>query len=155
MFKNLNGLSWSSGHAEQLLFSCLGSKVTVYSRKLQWFFLDIIFLDITLPCEWTNHRAGSQLKMSECQTKAGNHDCMYLWMFLTTFVFMSMLKSRCFKLQMSMLFSWEPALWTLMSMERVLMWSQKKHKWKVLSKKPHWCQKKALQFSAINSDFWA
>ena len=33
------------------------------------------------------------------------------------------------------IFSWEPALWTLMSQERVLMWSQKKHKWKVLSKK--------------------
>ena len=28
-----------SRHAEQLLFSCLGSKVTVYSRKLQCFFL--------------------------------------------------------------------------------------------------------------------
>ena len=27
-----------SRHAEQLLFSCLGSNVTVYSRKLQWFF---------------------------------------------------------------------------------------------------------------------
>ena len=32
-------VSLSSGHAEQLLFSCLGSKVTVYSRKLQCFFL--------------------------------------------------------------------------------------------------------------------
>ena len=28
-----------SRHAEQLLFSCLCSKVTVYSRKLQWNFL--------------------------------------------------------------------------------------------------------------------
>merc|ERR1719219_2570664 len=28
-----------SRHAEQVLFSCLGSKVTVYSRKLQCFFL--------------------------------------------------------------------------------------------------------------------
>ena len=27
-----------SQHAEQLLFSCVGSKVSVYSRKLQWFF---------------------------------------------------------------------------------------------------------------------
>ena len=26
----------------------------------------------TLTRYWTNHRAGSQLKMSECQTKAGN-----------------------------------------------------------------------------------
>ena len=37
---------------EQLLFSCLGSKVTVFSRKLQWFFST----DIRV------HRAGSQLK---------------------------------------------------------------------------------------------
>ena len=29
---------WSLGHAEQLLFSCLCSKVAVYSRKLQCFF---------------------------------------------------------------------------------------------------------------------
>ena len=27
-----------SRHAEQVLFSCLGSKVAVYRRKLQWFF---------------------------------------------------------------------------------------------------------------------
>ena len=33
------------------------------------------------------------------------------------------------------IFSWEAALWTVMSVERVLMWSQKKHKRKVLSKK--------------------
>ena len=31
-----------SWHAEQVLFSCLGSKVAVYSRKLQWFFLDLL-----------------------------------------------------------------------------------------------------------------
>ena len=37
-----------SWHAEQVLFSCLGSKVAVYSRKLQWFFLDII-LNLTVP----------------------------------------------------------------------------------------------------------
>ena len=40
--------------------------------------------------------------------------------------------------------SWEPALWTQESQERVVMWSQKKHKWKVLSKKNHWCQKKSI-----------
>ena len=64
-------LSWSSGHAEQLLFSCLCSKVSVYRSKCQCFFFDIIILS-TLPCYFTVHRAGSQLKMSECQTKAGN-----------------------------------------------------------------------------------
>ena len=37
-FEILNSLSWSSGHAEQLLFSCLCSKVTVYGRKLQCVF---------------------------------------------------------------------------------------------------------------------
>ena len=65
-----NNSSWSSGHAEQLLFSCLCSKVTVYSRKLQCFFLD--HLNITLSPDIRVHRAGSQLKMSESQTKAGN-----------------------------------------------------------------------------------
>ena len=43
-------------------------------------------------------------------------------------------------------FSWEPALWTLMSQERVVMWSQKKHKWKVLSKKNHEVKKKHYNF---------
>ena len=55
---------WSLGHAEQLMFSCLGSKVTVYSRKLQCFFWDIIISSITLSCEFRSlsyHRAGSQL----------------------------------------------------------------------------------------------
>ena len=70
----MNGLSLSSGHAEQLLFSCLGSKVTVYCRKLQWVFFDSLS-SVTLTCEFRNHRAGSQLKMSESQTKAGNQEC--------------------------------------------------------------------------------
>ena len=51
---------WSLGHAEQLLFSCLCSKVTVYCRKLQWFF-DIIIISSTLSCEFRVHKAGSQL----------------------------------------------------------------------------------------------
>ena len=46
-----------SRHAEQLLFSCLCSKVTIYRWNWQWFFLNC---SNTLPCEWTNHRAGSQ-----------------------------------------------------------------------------------------------
>jgi len=59
-FEILNSLSWSFGHAEQLLFSCLGSKFTVYSRKLQRFFDS--HSSHTLSCEFANHRAGSQLK---------------------------------------------------------------------------------------------
>ena len=51
-------LGWSLGHAEQFLFSCLCSNVAVYGWKRQWFFFD----SRTLPCESTNHRAGSQLK---------------------------------------------------------------------------------------------
>ena len=62
-------MAWSSGHAEQLLFSCLGSKVAVYSWKCQWFFLDLISTPST---DIRVHRAGSQLKMSESQTGAGN-----------------------------------------------------------------------------------
>ena len=50
-----------SRHAEQLLFSCLSSKLTVYSRKCQCFFFDSS-RTITLPCEFRSHRAGSQLK---------------------------------------------------------------------------------------------
>ena len=61
-------LCWSLGHAEQFLFSCLCSNVAVYGWKCQWFFFDLH----TLTRDWTNHRAGSQLKMSESQTKAGN-----------------------------------------------------------------------------------
>ena len=44
----------------------------------------------------------------------------------TTFVFKSMLKSRCLKLKIAMIFSWEPALWTLMSGDRVMMRMSKK-----------------------------
>ena len=50
-----------SRHAEQLLFSCLGSKVTVYSRKLQCFFWDLILSILT--CYFRCHEAGSQLKI--------------------------------------------------------------------------------------------
>ena len=49
-----------SRHAEQFLFSCLCSKLTVYRRKLQWIFWDLI---LTLPCYFRCHRAGSQLKI--------------------------------------------------------------------------------------------
>ena len=51
-----------SRHAEQVLFSCLGSKFAAYSRKLQCFFGDLLSL-ITLSCEFRSHRAGSQLKI--------------------------------------------------------------------------------------------
>ena len=60
---------WSLGHAEKLLFSCLCSKLTVYSWKLQWFFLTSSSCSA---CELRVHRAGSQLNMSESQTGAGN-----------------------------------------------------------------------------------
>ena len=55
----------SLGHAEQLLFSCLDSKVTAYSWKLQCFFLGhppshpLIHIRV--------HRAGSQMKRFEVQ----------------------------------------------------------------------------------------
>ena len=55
-------LCWSLGHAEQLLFSCLCSNFAVYGWKVQWLFFDTT--SSTLACEWTNHRAGSQLKIS-------------------------------------------------------------------------------------------
>ena len=49
-----------SGHAEQVLFSSLCSKVAVYSRKLQWGFF--YSLSVILTCEFRSHRAGFQLK---------------------------------------------------------------------------------------------
>ena len=53
-------LCWSLGHAEQFLFSCLCSNIAGYGCKRQCFFFDTS----TLTCEWSNHRAGSQLKMA-------------------------------------------------------------------------------------------
>ena len=53
-----NTKNYPLGHAEQLLFSCLGSKVTVYCRKLECFFLD----HHTPSGDTWVHRAGSQLK---------------------------------------------------------------------------------------------
>ena len=52
-------LGWSLGHAEQLLFWCLCWNVAVYGWNWQCLFFDSSH---TLSCEWTNHRAGSQLK---------------------------------------------------------------------------------------------
>ena len=49
-----------SPHAEQLLFSCLCSKVTVYRRKLQCFFWTSASSSSR---EFRSHRAGSQLKI--------------------------------------------------------------------------------------------
>ena len=40
-------------------------------------------------------------KMSECQTKAGNQECLNVWMFWTTFVFMCKLKSDCLSCYLS------------------------------------------------------
>ena len=51
-----------SRHAEQLLFSCLGSKVTVYSQQLQLLFLTS-FTSSSLPSPVSlEFRAGSKLK---------------------------------------------------------------------------------------------
>ena len=50
-----------SRHAEQVLFSCLCSKLAVYSRKLQCIFWD---LHSTRSTDIRVHRAGSQLKMN-------------------------------------------------------------------------------------------
>ena len=52
----------------------LCSKVVVYRRKLQSYFFDSSLS--TLSCYFRVHRAGSQLKMSESQTKAGNQECL-------------------------------------------------------------------------------
>ena len=76
----VKSLCWSLAHAEQFLFSCLCSNVAVYGWKCQWFFFDLR----TLPCDNTSHRAGSQLKMSESQTKAGNQkkfENLKIWKF--------------------------------------------------------------------------
>ena len=42
--------------------------------KIAMVFWDHLLI-ITLSCEFRVHGAGSQLKMSECQTKAGNQEC--------------------------------------------------------------------------------
>ena len=76
ILKNLNGLSWSSGHAEQLLSSCLCSKVTVIAEDCNVFF----YHHITLSWDTWVHRAGSQLKMSKNQSKAGNQKCLNVHM---------------------------------------------------------------------------
>ena len=43
-------------------FCFLRSKETVYSRKLQYFFWDLLSSSITLSCDFRVHRAGSQQK---------------------------------------------------------------------------------------------
>ena len=49
------------GHAQQLLFSCLCSKVTIYRRKWQCVFLDLSSHSSTLSSQFRIHWAGSQL----------------------------------------------------------------------------------------------
>ena len=58
-------LSWSLGHAEQFLFSCLCSNIAVYGCKRQCFFFDTT----TLSCDSWVHRAGSQLKKLKSQSE--------------------------------------------------------------------------------------
>ena len=60
-----------SRHAEQLLFSCLGSIVTVYClQPIIWGFFYIHIIHITLTCYFRCHRAGSQLKTSKIVTSS-------------------------------------------------------------------------------------
>ena len=51
-----------------ILGTCLCSNVAVYGWKRQWLFFDTVFDTVfdtrTLSCEWSNHRAGSQLKIT-------------------------------------------------------------------------------------------
>ena len=61
-------LCWSLGHAEQFLFSCLCWNVAVYGWKCQWVFFDLT----TLPCDNTNHRAGSLLSITRVVSNAKN-----------------------------------------------------------------------------------
>ena len=77
-FKIQNGLSWSLRHAEQFLFSCLCSKVAVYSRKLQWFFWHAPHHHHPpRPCEFRCQRAGSQLKMSWTSDKSWEPEMLW------------------------------------------------------------------------------
>ena len=62
-------MSHCACHMSYVKCLCLYSKVTVYRWKCQCVFWDLLL--ITLSSELRVHRAGSQLKMSERQTKAG------------------------------------------------------------------------------------
>ena len=106
-------LCWSLGHAEQLLFSCVSSKVSISNYVTchilhvtchiwnayvdPWDMLNNFCFHVyaqmslfmgendhaffyhhhhsTLACEWTNHRAGSQLKNVK-MTTAGNQEML-------------------------------------------------------------------------------
>ena len=80
----------SLGHAEQLLFSCLCSKVAVYSRKLQCFFFDLILL-LTLTLSHS-HPLSLSLFLTLTLFQSLIQSLLTCW---TSFVFMSRLKSRC------------------------------------------------------------
>ena len=89
-------LCWSLGHNEQLLFSCLCSKVAYVKCQVS---SSVICQVSSVKCQMLKLIAGT------------------CW---TTFVFMSMLKSRCLKLKMSMLFFGQqqpphPLLWVCQS----------------------------------------
>ena len=82
---------------------------------------------------WTTFVFMSMLKSDICQISNVNVDS---WDMQNNFCLHVYAQNSLFIGEIAMLFfSWEPALWTVHSQERVLMWSQKKHKWKVLSKK--------------------
>ena len=94
-------LCWSLVHSEQLLFSCVSSKVIIYNYV-------------------TCHMSHVACHMSHVACQMLKLIVATCW---TIIVFMSMLKCWCLWVKMTMvIFSWEPALWLLHSRARVWLW---------------------------------
>ncbi len=173
-------LCWSLGHAEQLLFSCVNSKVSICNYVTCYM------------SHFARHMSHVTLRMSHVM-------CQMLMLILvtcwTTFVFMSMLKSEylwlchmshfaCHMSQCACHMSYVKCLclcWFSRHAEQLLFSClcskvsiySRKLQWflffdshSTLSPdigvsragsqlKKHWCQKKALTFTSINSDIWA
>ena len=72
-------LSWYLGHAEQLLFSCLCSKLTVYRWTWRCFWDHVHITPHPLTFDIRVHRAGSQLKIQMLLTAAGNQSVCVFW----------------------------------------------------------------------------
>ena len=87
-------LCWFSGHAEQLLFWCLWSKVSICN------YVTCHMLHVTCQCHMSHVL---------CQMLM-----LILGTCLTIFVFMSMLKCRCLWVKLTMVIFWQqphPPLW--------------------------------------------
>ena len=129
---NVNCLCWSLGHAEQLLFSCLCSKVAYV--KCQVSSVKCQMLMLILGTCWTTFVFMSMLKSDIYQMSSIK--CQMLMLILgtcrTTFVFMCIAKKWVFVIMSHVTFRmsrvWflagNPALWTQMSVDWV-MWSKK------------------------------